>query len=188
MPEVYPGEGRLVKLLLDRGISRVHIRKPGVSAEILRQLLITIPSYLYPRLSLHDHHELLAEFPGIWPHLNARNPELPEDTGHFSRSCHSFEETTLFPEAEYLFLSPIFNSISKTGYESAFTVEMLEESAERGDIGKRLIALGGVTPERLRLLKYLGFGGGAMLGYLWGDMKEDTIKRNVDVAIHYTQE
>lgn len=173
--------------MLDRGINRVHIRKPGSSIEETEKLIQGIPERLHSRLSLHDHHELIERYPCIWPHVNARNPEVPEISGsHFSRSCHSLEELEMKPEAAYSFLSPIFDSISKQGYSSTFRPEILADAAARNIINSRTIALGGVTPERIPMLGKLGFGGAAMLGYLWGDLTEENIKKRIDAAIHYT--
>lgn len=69
-------------------------------------------------------------------------------------------------ECDYLFLSPIFDSISKAGYRSAFSHEQLQRAADEGVIDRKVIALGGVTPERIPYLHSLGFGGVAMLGAL----------------------
>ena len=60
-------------------------------------------------------------------------------------------------------LSPVFDSISKQGYRSAFDPDSLRPWLE----GKRVVALGGVTPERIPLLRDAGFSGAAMLGYFW---------------------
>ena len=68
---------------------------------------------------------------------------------------------------DYVFLSPIFDSISKEGYTSAFTSESIREAAEKGIIDKRVIALGGVDENNLLQVKDFGFGGAAILGGLW---------------------
>ena len=69
---------------------------------------------------------------------------------------------------DYLFLSPIFDSISKAGYKSNFTIDELRAAADAGIIDSRVFALGGVTPDRLSLLQSIGFGGAVMLGAVWG--------------------
>ena len=86
-------------------------------------------------------------------------------TGHVSRSCHSLEEVRLWkPSCDYVFLSPIFDSVSKEGYCSAFSPEVLGRACSEGVIDGKVIALGGVTPERTGVLRSFGFGGAAMLG------------------------
>lgn len=70
-------------------------------------------------------------------------------------------------KVDYIFLSPVFDSISKSGYSSAFTHEQLAEAALRGIIDHRVFALGGVTPDKYSFLQRYHFGGAAMLGAIW---------------------
>ena len=53
-------------------------------------------------------------------HLNARNPKEPHDyAGHVSCSCHSVEEVKNKKHFyDYVFMSPIYDSISKVNYYS----------------------------------------------------------------------
>lgn len=166
LPEAVADEATKITLMLDQGISRVHLRKPHLPKSYLRNLIQQIPARLHARLSLHDAHDLWYEFPDLHLHLNSRNPN-PIDGVPYSVSCHSIAELQEYDEADYLFLSPVFDSISKLGYESAFSQEDLHTASRSGLIHKRIIALGGVTPSHIPLLRQLGFGGAAMLGYLW---------------------
>ena len=68
-------------------------------------------------------------------------------------------------------LSPIFDSISKVGYKSAFTEEELRKAHHEGIINERVMALGGVTFERIPNVLDLGFGGGMILGDAWQSHK-----------------
>lgn len=68
---------------------------------------------------------------------------------------------------DYVFLSPIFDSISKSGYRSAFSYARLRDAADRGVIDEKVVALGGVTFDKIPLLSSLHFGGAAMLGAIW---------------------
>ena len=92
--------------------------------------------------------------------------------GRLSVSCHSFDEArTVLDEgrADYLFLSPLFDSRSKRGYLSAFTHE--ETAAFMGTLSpdekRRVIALGGVDADNIALCRDMGFGGAAMIGSVW---------------------
>jgi thiamine-phosphate pyrophosphorylase len=93
---------------------------------------------------------------------------LPKDyQGFKTRSCHSLEEVKMYKdEFDYVFLSPIFDSISKVGYKSAFDEEVLRKASEQGIIDEKVVALGGVTFDKIPYLKELNFGGAAMMGSL----------------------
>jgi len=163
LPEFFPGEAvKITSLLADGGYWRVHIRKPGATVAQMRALIEAIPAELYPRLSLHDHHEL-AQLMGLGGvHLNSRNPLPPHGwKGFVSRSLHSAGEVAAL-DCDYAFLSPVYPSISKPGYKADFVLEQL-----RGVVDERIFALGGVTPDKSGELRAIGFGGIAMLGYVW---------------------
>ncbi|KAK9836171.1 hypothetical protein WJX81_006709 [Elliptochloris bilobata] len=68
-------------------------------------------------------------------------------------------------ELDYVFLSPIYNSISKKGYSAAFRIEDLPPALARARYP--VIALGGVTAARVRELRDLGFAGAAVIGSVW---------------------
>ena len=120
-------------------------------------------------IHLHDHHDLAETYELGGIHLNARHTEKPARyTGCVSRSCHSLEEVSRHKSAcDYVFLSPIFESISKTGYASAFTEEALRRAAEDGVLDEKVIGLGGVTVDKIENLKVWNFGGAALLGAIW---------------------
>ncbi|MDD6553810.1 MAG: thiamine phosphate synthase [Prevotellaceae bacterium] len=85
-----------------------------------------------------------------------------------SFSCHSLEEVAQYKNrCDYVFLSPIYDSISKQGYHSAFTRDDLLRARDKGIIDEKVIALGGVSEEKIPEIQRLGFGGYAMLGAVW---------------------
>ncbi len=163
-------EARAIVELLDSGYWRVHIRKPKATALQTEQLLKEIPEHYRQRLSLHDHFELCNIYNIGGVHLNSRNSVVPNYfQGVISRSCHTIEELSEADKFNYLFLSPIFNSISKAGYQAAFTIEQLQQAQNQGIINEKVFALGGVTLMILETLEQLGFGGAALLGAAWTD-------------------
>ena len=155
-------EAEAITRILDSGVAhRVHIRKPTYSEPDTRALLDSASLADSGRIVSPRPPRLAAEY-GTGIHLNSRNPVAPADFHNtVSRSCHSRESRG---DVDYVFLSPIFDSISKAGYKSAFTSDTL-----RGNIDSRCIALGGVEPCRLRPVAEIGFGGAAFLGYIWQD-------------------
>lgn len=173
LPHFFEGEAdRIAAHLLSRHVDLVHIRKPDATSEEVESLISAVPSKFYQRLVLHDHHHLAEKYHFYGIHLNGRNPLPPEGwTGSVSRSCHTLEEIEEWKNrCNYVSLSPIFNSISKAGYHSAFTREEIREAHLQGLIDNKVLALGGVTFSRLEETLAMGFGGGMILGDAW---KED---------------
>ena len=76
-----------------------------------------------------------------------------------------------------MFLSPIFDSISKVGYSHAFTREQLLDAKSRHLINEEIIALGGIAQETIPLAAQYGFGGVAVLGSLWGNYLQNRDER-----------
>ena len=155
--------------LLDGGVDVVHLRKPDSGIDDCRDLLRCLDSVYLSRIVVHDYVELYSEFSLRGVHSNRNVPILPSGyVGQRSRSCHSLDEVVRYKdECDYLFLSPIFDSISKQGYSSAFGSDMLRQAADDGIIDEKVIALGGVTFDKLPYLRDLNFGGAAMLGALY---------------------
>lgn len=155
-------EPEAIVQLLDSGAAeRVHLRKPGCTEATMRALIEAIPARLHSRLSLHDCQALAADY-GCGVHLNSRYTTAIGSP--VSVSCHRPEELIRHREADYCLLSPIFDSISKHGYSPRYSLDDL-----RGAVDERTIALGGITPAHFSAVRDAGFGGAAMLGYVWHD-------------------
>lgn len=169
----FDGEAEAVARLLASGAAwRVHLRKPGCDESAMRRLIEGVPAEFRVRLSLHDCQHIAAAY-GCGVHLNSRCPEVPAGFGGVrSVSCHSLEETRAHAGADYVFLSPVYDSISKQGYHARFSPARL-----RGRVDSRVIALGGVTPACLPELREAGFGGAAMLGCVWRDFSKDKLEK-----------
>ncbi|MDN5554604.1 thiamine phosphate synthase [Prevotella sp.] len=168
-PNFIKGEESVIPHLLQLGVDIVHIRKPSATREQLALLLDSLPKWCYDRLVVHDCLELANKYHLRGIHLNRRNHAIPDNfTGSLSMSCHSLEEVEIKKDmADYVFLSPIFNSISKSGYNSAFSKEELHNAMKQGTIDHKVIALGGVSAVNIDTVKDLGFGGAALLGDIW---------------------
>lgn len=170
-PEFFAGEAEaIVRLFDERHIDRLHLRKPNATTEAIEQLLQQLPHRLYPLITIHDFYTLAQRYRLGGIHLTSRNPIAPADwNGLISTSCHSLDELARRRQEgfSYLSLSPIFDSISKAGYLSAFTREQLQQAHSEGLIDEHILALGGVTFARLPIVQSMGFGGGMILGDAW---------------------
>lgn len=159
---------RIVSLLDSGGYDRVHLRHPAAPLRDVRSLIEAVPQRLHSRLVLHGHFVLVCEFNLGGLHLNRRCPEPPPRyAGPLSRSCHTVDEVMQSHGYAYVTLSPVFDSISKPGYLAAFPAAELERLT---DAPVPVIALGGVTDERLPLLERYNFTGHARIGSLWDNL------------------
>ena len=170
-PDFFEGEAAKIAQLLQSGrADLVHIRKPRASQSEVEQLLFSIPTELYSRLVLHDHHSLAIKYGLRGVHLNSRNPEPPAGwSGAVSISCHTLGELSECRKQPYAYmsLSPIFDSISKRGYRSAFSADDIAAARSQGLIDERVMALGGITFDRISEVTKMGFGGAMILGDAW---------------------
>ena len=118
-------------------------------------------------------------------HINRRNGYIPEGfNGKISKSCHSVDELSNIDMYEYVFLSPIYDSICKQGYTSRFTTAELQEAHKTGAINSKVIALGGMTASRICEIKDFGFGGAAFLGYLFESENDKRLKDKLKTIIN----
>ncbi len=168
-PTYFVEEDKIITALFDEGLDTLHLRKPDTAPVYAERLLTLIPEKYHKHIVVHDHFYLKNEYKLKGIHLSQRNPLIPDNyTGHVSASCHTLDEVSADKKiCDYVFLSPIFDSISKKGYSSAFTPETIREAASRGIIDKKVIALGGVDEDNILRVKDFGFGGAAVLGGLW---------------------
>ena len=184
-PNFIKGEEFVIPHLLQLGVDIVHIRKPSATKEQLALLLDSLPKWCYDRLVVHDCLELANEYNLRGIHLNRRSHTTPKDfKGSISMSCHSLEEVDIKKDmADYVFLSPIFNSISKSGYNSAFSKEELHNAMKQGTIDHKVIALGGVSAANIDTVKDLGFGGAALLGDIWDRTESPDFDKHIKAII-----
>jgi len=167
-------EAEILNMLFDEGMPLLHLRKPCSSASEIKALLAGITPSYYQRIVLHDHFDMIPLFGLKGAHLNRRNPDAPNLSGiTVSRSCHSIQAIRHLEGYDYLFLSPVFDSISKQEYNHAFTQDELRKAGNEGIINNKIIALGGIHAANIPLAADYGFGGVAVLGTLWSEFLMD---------------
>lgn len=181
-----PHEHDVLNLLFCEGLQHYHLRKVNYTENQMRNYLDRIPHYFHPRIVLHSHYSLVDEYGLKGAHFTKmftyqdylqtlsvpHGP--PTQFEHLSFSAHSIPEikemNSLF---HYIFLSPVFDSISNQGYHSKFKVSdlraFLHQEAQRTEI----IALGGITDRNIPKIAELGFEGFALLGHIWTIFESD---------------
>lgn len=151
--------------ILDSGCWRVHIRKPNADRGLLRAYLDVLCKRVdVKRLSMHYYHDIAVEY-GFGGLHGATTVEGVVR----SVSCHSLEEAVdAQGVVDYLFLSPVFDSISKQGYKAAIDIDKAGALIKKG-LQSEVVALGGIEKSNLPLLEKAGFSSIALLGAVWRD-------------------
>ncbi|HEX7413897.1 MAG TPA: thiamine phosphate synthase [Bacteroidia bacterium] len=174
-PEVdSPKETDVICRLFEMGLQVLHLRKPNTIIDKLRKYIQRIPKQFHKRIILHSHYDLIKEFNLKGAHLTEKVRESVKEintlkrkkTKTISTSFHSTKEILNNNiNYEYVFLSPVFDSISKQGYKSNFTSDELTLFLKKTK--QRVIALGGIDDKNSKILKQLNFSGAAVLGFIW---------------------
>ena len=107
-----------------------------------------------------------------------------------STSFHAWNEISHdSTDYGYVFISPVFDSISKTSYQAAVDLRGLGvlrrkfEDKERHC--PRIVALGGVDSPHLPILKQYKFDGAAIYGAIWKSAHPDAVFERILAAAHY---
>lgn len=186
-PTFFVEEDQIITALFEEGMDILHLRKPETPAVYAERLLTLIPEKYRRRIVTHEHFYLKEEFGLMGIHLNTRNPNEPHDyAGHVSCTCHSFEELQAKEHAyDYVFLSPVYDCITKQGVRAGFTVEELRQASRRHVIDSNVMALGGITPDNIVAIKDYGFGGAVVMGDLWNKFNACTDRNYLGVLDHF---
>jgi thiamine-phosphate pyrophosphorylase len=177
-PHSVQNEEGLVSEMLALGLARFHVRKPEWDRAQVLGYVAGLPARFHSRLVLHSHHSLVSELGLGGVHLTAatrvagRTQRPPGPGQTLSTSFHTLAEISQHRRRyDYVFLSPIFNSLSKQNYEAAFNLTevaaTLRQLQLRASPGPRVIALGGIEGHRLAAVRRAGFAGAAVLGAVW---------------------
>lgn len=171
-PEFFTGEVQVVNHLLRSFDVLFHLRKPEASPQQFEKFLQAIELDLQSKIILHDAYDLIHKYPLHGLHFSTTKRALAEKyTGiaKLSTSCHSLDEVKSCEEFfDGCFLSPIYPSISKKGYEADFDMPKIGNYlSEKRDI--QVIALGGVTKNNIQALQQINFDGAGVLGTIWGN-------------------
>ncbi|MDW3191653.1 MAG: thiamine phosphate synthase [Cytophagales bacterium] len=165
-------EATTCNALMEAGLRKLHVRKPHASAAQVKTLIREIDTDFRDRLIVHEHHELVEEMNLGGYHIKSTG-NAPEDTHgkHVSWSFHAFEEIQACSQTlNYGFLSPIFDSLSKSDYQARFSIESLKAFLLKTPHFP-IFALGGISVYNVSSTKALGFKGAAVLGSIWQQTK-----------------
>ena len=165
-------EAVYINALFEAGLEVFHLRKPTWNEYEYRGLLELIDGEYYPRVALHQFHEIAVAY-GInrlhfteSARISMLNLELSSQM-IYSTSIHNGTEVNeVFDVFDYCFYGPVFDSISKEGYSK---MEVDNSAIIRTKYKKKLIGIGGVNDDNVNYLKEKGYDGAAVLGAIWSN-------------------
>lgn len=164
-------ECRIIAELINTYGCRVHLRKKKESKKVTEMYCMLLSEFTDTRMiTLHGYPDLVASFELGGYHdtpemIEKYRGSMPKGT-LFSTSCHTIEES-MNANVDYLFLSPIFDSISKKGYKANFDKKELGDWLSSYNGKAEIIALGGINKKNISQIYDLGFGSAALLGAVW---------------------
>jgi len=173
-PVAVVDEAEIINELFESGLEIFHLRKPDCSLAEIRKLLEGIEPQYYRGIALHQYHEVASDygferlhFPEIVRKETADGKiKLLSESGYrLSTSIHRLADLDSLAGFSYTFFSPVFNSLSKSGYLGVVESDFKHTKRHKLD----LIALGGVTVENVKKCIAMNFDGVAVLGTIWND-------------------
>lgn len=168
--EFIKNETEIINELFQEGLDLLHIRKPLLNSVGMVDFIQKINSKFHHQLVLHSHYELAENF-------NISRFHFREDYRHnslyksfkdriISTSVHDIEVfNELNEDWNYVFISPVFPSISKKGYGEKSNI--LNDIEKRNNSNVKLIALGGINDQNISKAFESDIDGVALLGAIW---------------------
>ena len=171
VPEYFDDEKKILLSLFENDLQFFHLRKPESSLAEMSSFIASLPEKYHNRIVVHSQYSLATIFNLKGIHCTAKGRNEFYDYEHLpiqkSLSTHGFCEAGSVEEIfDYAFISPVFDSISKSGYKQGYQHEALRQFLSRSH-KTDFIALGGITPENIPFCKELGFNGVALIGSVW---------------------
>ena len=163
---------RLIHRACEAGIDRIQIREKDLGGRTLVRLVRQAMQAVEGKratLLVNDRLDVALSASAHGVHLGREG--IPVDVARriagedliIGASAHSLEEALEAQErgADYLFIGPVFPTPSKAAFGEPLGVPKLESILRRIKIPA--YAIGGVTPERLAILRNLPLTGVAMI-------------------------
>ena len=162
-------EAKICNQMFRKGLEILHLRKPGADRGEYENIIKQIEREYRNRIMINEYYELIKTYGLKGAHLrfSELNNYVKQRNETIAVSCHSITEVLLCQnKADYVYLSPIFDSISKKDYKS--NLESIKTDLQLiKTISLPVFALGGVSADKLQICKKLGFKGVVYLGHIW---------------------
>ncbi len=184
-------ETGIVNQLFDTGLELLHIRKIGYSTDRYRKYISEIQPEYRSRLVMHGGgFDMCNEFSVAGLHLTSAQRSLSPveiskyNANRMSSSFHKWSEiTSCNLNFDYVFISPVFDSISKTNYKAGVDFRGLDKMKLRLQELNRpvpeVFGLGGIDIPHLQILREHHFDGAAVYGAVWKAQNPATFVKHI---------
>lgn len=178
-PEASKYEAQVATRLFEEGLHTLLLRLPRADVGRYVAFLEAVDPCHHHKIILSDHYELLERFSlgGIYVSGSRVSQSLPELEPHqmLALGIHDLDELACLPfSPDVALLSPVFDSISKSGYRA--NTELLKIREQLQAISIPILAMGGVTSANVEMCYHSGFDGVAVLGDIWGHRGREVSK------------
>lgn len=167
-PTFFVEEDKILAELFAKGLEYLHLLKPHASRTLLERLLKLLPSDVLEATIIHGNNQLKDTYSLAGVNLDSNMPSPSWwKRGKVTRTCHSIDQIAAArKQADWVLLDGVFGRTTG-GDMPPLSQQEIEKAAEKGLIGKRVYALGDITPDNIRAVKDYGFGGAVLSGSLW---------------------
>lgn len=181
-------EFEILDQLFQKGLTYYHLRKPFKSYDDYCYYLNQIDPRNHNKIVVHHFHNVINDYNLKGLHFQEQSRldcenNMEDYLANFDivgkTVSSSFHDPEVLKECafnfDYHLLSPVFSSISKSGYQGkGFHVHGIE---------KVVIGMGGVTAVNLESFSDLGYNGVGVLGAVWNS--PDPVEVFQKIKTHY---
>jgi thiamine-phosphate pyrophosphorylase len=172
-------EPSLVTKMFEDGLMTLHLRKPKLTTQEMRDYIEEIPEYFHNRIIIHSHHILAAKYnlKGIhftsthlskkWKYfftrmrLRIKFGKLYKTRSYKRLSnLHNKEEH----DFDYYLMGTVFNNLTGELY-GGFYEEALVSALKNTE--RKIVARGGATDKVIEKARNFGFDGIAFSSFVW---------------------
>jgi len=174
-PNFIPDEEKFINALFNEGLEILHLRKPEATALEMHKLISKIDEKFHSLIMIHSQYKLLETFQLRGLHFTEKSKKQIRNYEKVqckkSLAVHELSELKYVENSiDYVFLSPLFSSVSKAGYSKQWNFESIKTELS-GYRNFKVMALGGITLDNVKQVKELGFDNFALLGSIWEPVK-----------------
>ncbi len=148
------------RLLAEEGVTPIQLRCKGWPRAAVRNLALACVE-LGPMLIVNDDAELALEL-GLFAHLG--DGDGPGHGPH-GRSTHTLAQVTAETEAAYIGFGPVFYTGTKVTTWEPRGLLLLAEAVRASTVP--VVAIGGITPDKLDDVRTTGAAGWVAVGAIW---------------------